>query len=196
MKKLSIIIAIIFILLLLSSCFQAEQNSPTILDTQNNSAILELNELERDTFDVIVMNIATFNKPSSVKIVAPVASYYNGKIILLNISSDNKLGGSSTETYFITTDDFYSLDAYDAVNLPAGCGPAMEEEKHNVKKGCCFSLTSIGNPREYEDKSNIDSWYFMLYQIYVYGEQSDFPMEISPYKLNSALSEYSELMGW
>lgn len=160
------------------------------------SAISKLNELEKSIFDVIVMNISSFNNPSSVKIVTPIASYYDSKIMLLSITAENKFGGSSTETYIITTSDFYSLDAYRAVNLPGGYGPAMEEGKHNVKKGCCFSLTSIGDPYDYEDRTEIDSWYFMLYQIYTYGESSDFSMDVTTYKLNAALDEYNEIMGW
>lgn len=211
MKKFLCLILILQFFIL-CACGATNDNSSNIHDNKNDnessknsqsSAISALNAYEKNVFDILVENISSFNNPNSVSIISCEAHYWDGKMIVLRISGENALGGVNTADYIVVTRDIpITTETCEDAQLDSehflwGSIPPSHLN-YGMKQGDFYCLSTIGDPYsyDYEQRDDIPLNYMYAWCFYKYGKASITKLDLSISKVNLALKEYKEGMGW
>lgn len=210
MKKTStLFLIIIFSFLFLSSCnnkpnneLKPSENTSVTIETTNITVVdptsIALSDFEKQIYSILVDNISYFNNPSSVKLIAYDQSFFEEKILLLRISGTNKFGAIVTNDYIMAIENFQVTDAYAYLDYyEKGHMPAIEPTMR-IENGVFYSFETWGNPYVYthEERNNIPSEYFVLYQIANYAIPDTNKTDISIANINKALDNFKITMGW
>lgn len=158
----------------------------------------KLSNEENKIFDAMSENFFTgFKDPSSVRIVKVDKYYENGKYVVLTVKGANSYGGTVNSTYILFLEDMIfteefceeNCEAYIKSSLDIYAALGINFYDHNFSKGYYCEIDDI--PSSISKCTTMEA---RIKALLTCNVNEDISIDVG--KLNEAIVEYIEDMGW